>query len=89
MGDDAKRVIEEILKSNVVTSEQAKEAVALFRVHMVMKEISNRSAMPSALDVSLLRGIVVFRLEQIYNEMETASPYARKRKLLEGRELEH
>lgn len=89
MTSGVERVIEEILKSNAVASDSVKEAMALFRVYKAIDDESRRSAGPTAFDVSLLRGIIVFRLEQIYNEMEAASPYARKQKLLKGRELEH
>lgn len=81
------QVIEEILKSNAITSDSVKEAMALFRVYMAIDSASQRSAGPVTVEVRLLRCIIVYRLEQIYNEMETTSPYARKRKLCEDREL--
>lgn len=87
MGDNVERAIEEILKSNVITSDSVKEAMALVRVCKAIDDQSRRSAGLPDFDISMLRGIIVFRLEQIYNEMEAASPYVRKRQLLEGREL--
>ena len=87
MTDNAECVIEEILKNNVLTSESMKEAMALFRVYTAMDKAARRSAEPLADEVSLLRGIIFFRLEHIYNEMAAVSPLARKRKLCEDHAL--
>lgn len=87
MTDNVEHVIEEILKSNTIASESTKEAMALFRVYMAIDDASRRSTEPPAFQVSILRGIILFRLEQIHNEMEAASPYMRKRKLCEDHAL--
>lgn len=88
MGDNVERAIEEILKSNVIISDSVKEAMTLVRVYKAIDDQSRRSAGLLDCEISMLRGIIVFRLEQIYNEMEAASPYVRKRKLAEREMLQ-